>query len=99
MCLWAFGDAFKKRIWGQPTSFCIKSVECRTNEYINNFKSLIKANTKAIVCMHASNVFGCVFPIKEIGKLAHDNGIIFIVDAAQSAGVFSASRNSGADRC
>lgn len=26
-------------IWGQPTSFCIKSVECRTNEYINNFKS------------------------------------------------------------
>ena len=56
-------------------------------ETINNFKSLIKANTKAIVCMHASNVFGCVFPIKEIGKLAHDNGIIFIVDAAQSAGV------------
>lgn len=45
-------------------------------ETINNFKSLIKANTKAIVCMHASNVFGCVFPIKEIGKLAHDNGII-----------------------
>ena len=56
-------------------------------ETINNFKSLIKANTKAIVCMHASNVFGCVFPIKEIGKLAHDNGILFIVDAAQSAGV------------
>ena len=37
--------------------------------------------------MHASNVFGCVFPIREIGKLAHDNGIIFVVDAAQSAGV------------
>ena len=37
--------------------------------------------------MHASNVFGCVFPIKEIGKLAYENGIIFIVDAAQSAGV------------
>ncbi len=54
---------------------------------INNFKKLIKPNTRAIVCMHASNVFGCVFPIKEIGKLAYENGIIFIVDAAQSAGV------------
>lgn len=54
---------------------------------INNFKKLIKPNTKAIVCTHASNVFGCVFPIKEIGKLAHENGIIFIVDAAQSAGI------------
>lgn len=56
-------------------------------EIINNFKKLIKPNTKLIVCMHASNVFGCVFPIREIGKLAHDNGIIFVVDAAQSAGV------------
>lgn len=56
-------------------------------EIINDFKKLIKPNTKLIVCMHASNVFGCVFPIREIGKLAHDNGIIFIVDAAQSAGV------------
>ena len=54
---------------------------------INNFKKLIKPNTRAIVCMHASNVFGCVFPIKEIGELAHENGIIFIIDAAQSAGV------------
>lgn len=56
-------------------------------EIINNFKKLIKPNTKLIVCMHASNVFGCVFPIREIGKLAHDNGIIFVVDAAQSTGV------------
>lgn len=54
---------------------------------VNNFKKLIRPDTKAIVCMHASNVFGCVFPIGEIGKLAHNNGITFIVDAAQSAGI------------
>lgn len=59
---------------------------------LNNFKKMIKPNTKAIVCMHASNVFGCVFPIKEIGKLAYDNGIIFIVDAAQSAGVLDINK-------
>ncbi len=56
-------------------------------ECINNFKKLIKPNTSAIVCMHASNVFGCLFPIREIGQLAKENGIRFIVDGAQTAGV------------
>ena len=57
------------------------------NETIENIKRLIKPNTKAIVCMHASNVFGCILPIEKIGELAHNNGIYFIVDSAQSAGV------------
>lgn len=56
-------------------------------ECTDNFRRLIKPKTSAIICMHASNVFGCMFPIKEIGALAHENGIRFIVDAAQTAGV------------
>jgi selenocysteine lyase/cysteine desulfurase len=35
----------------------------------------------------ASNVFGCVLPISKIGALASENGIRFIADAAQTAGV------------
>lgn len=54
---------------------------------ILSFKSCIRPATKAIICMHASNVFGTVLPIAEIGKLAHENGLLFVVDAAQSAGV------------
>ena len=57
------------------------------DETVENFKKLIKPNTSLIVCMHASNVFGVVFPIERIGKLAKEYGIRFIVDAAQSAGV------------
>lgn len=57
------------------------------DETLENFRKLIKPNTSLIVCMHASNVFGVVFPIERIGKLAKENGIRFIVDAAQSAGV------------
>lgn len=55
-----------------------------------NFKELedsIKSNTKAIVINHASNVLGTIQNIDEIGKIAKKNGIIFIVDASQSAGV------------
>lgn len=57
--------------------------------YINieDIKKEIRKNTKAIVVNHASNVLGSIQNIKEIGKLAKDNGIFLIVDASQSAGV------------
>lgn len=51
-----------------------------------SFKSRIKSDTRAIICTHASNVWGRVLPIREIGKLAKDNGLLFIVDGAQTAG-------------
>jgi len=47
----------------------------------------IKLNTKMIAITHASNVTGTVNPIREIGKLAHDNNIVFLVDSAQTAGI------------
>lgn len=48
---------------------------------------MILPNTKAIVVSHASNVTGFVNPIEEIGKLAHEHGLYFIVDTAQTAGL------------
>ncbi|MEI8172767.1 MAG: aminotransferase class V-fold PLP-dependent enzyme [Deltaproteobacteria bacterium] len=46
----------------------------------------IKSNTKAIVLTHASNVTGTIMPIQEIANIASEHGIIFCVDAAQTAG-------------
>ena len=57
-------------------------------EVIKNIVSLIKKNTRAIVINHISNVSGYIFNIKEIGKIARDNNLIFIVDASQSAGFY-----------
>lgn len=51
------------------------------------FRACITRATKVIVCTHASNVFGVRLPIRRIGELAHRNGLLFVVDAAQSAGV------------
>lgn len=54
-----------------------------------NMETLMKEicpNTKLIICTHASNVTGTIMPIKEIGSLARQYGILFMVDAAQSAG-------------
>ncbi len=47
----------------------------------------IKANTRMICMLHASNLTGTIMPIGEIGKIARDRGIAFMVDSAQTAGV------------
>lgn len=65
-------------------------VDCDENGNIdyNDFEKLIKENTKAIVCTHASNLVGNVLDVKKIGAIAKKHNLIFIVDASQSAGVF-----------
>lgn len=65
-------------------------VQSDENGNINydDFEKLIKENTKAIVCTHASNLVGNVLDIKKIGKIAKKHNLVFIVDASQSAGVF-----------
>lgn len=54
---------------------------------LNNFSSLIKPNTSLVVCTHSSNAFGVSLPIAKIGSLCRKNGIRFIVDGAQGAGI------------
>lgn len=55
----------------------------------NDIEKSIKRDTKLIACTHISNVCGSIQPIEEIGKIAKERGLVFLVDAAQSAGVAS----------
>lgn len=50
--------------------------------------SCLRPDTKAVVMTHASNVFGTMLPIQEVGNFCKENGLIFILDSAQTAGVF-----------
>jgi len=49
----------------------------------------IRPETKLIICTHASNIIGRIFPVEEIGQLARKRGILFLLDAAQTAGALS----------
>ena len=55
----------------------------------SDFERLIKPNTKAIICTHASNLTGNMTEIGRIAQIAHANNILLIVDAAQTAGTKS----------
>tara|TARA_Y100000034_G_scaffold134545_1_gene203261 strand:- start:513 stop:1697 length:1185 start_codon:yes stop_codon:yes gene_type:complete len=51
---------------------------------LEDFKNKLNSKTKIVSLAHISNVLGCINPIKEISKLAHENNALVVVDAAQS---------------
>ncbi|MBO5213374.1 MAG: aminotransferase class V-fold PLP-dependent enzyme [Clostridia bacterium] len=55
-------------------------------ETVANFRSALRPNTRLVFCTHASNVTGRILPIREIGKICRNRGILFGVDGAQTAG-------------
>ena len=52
---------------------------------VENFKNSITDKTKVVSLAYVTNVIGDERPIKEISKIAHDNNIFVVVDAAQGA--------------
>jgi len=47
----------------------------------------IRSNTRLVVMLHASNVLGAILPVAEVGWVAKEYGLLFMVDAAQTAGL------------
>jgi cysteine desulfurase family protein len=56
------------------------------NINIEKLEELINEKTKLIIMTHASNVFGNILNLEDVGKVAKKYSIPFVVDAAQSAG-------------
>ena len=52
----------------------------------SDFERLIRPDTRAIVCTHASNLTGNLLDIAAIGRIARAHGLLLIVDASQTAG-------------
>jgi cysteine desulfurase/selenocysteine lyase len=47
----------------------------------------IRPNTRLVVVNHGSNVIGTIQPVAEIGRICREKGILFAIDAAQTAGL------------
>ena len=52
----------------------------------DDIKKAIRPNTKFVIVTHCSNVLGTIQPLKEIGKICKERGVIFVVDGSQGAG-------------
>ena len=52
------------------------------------FERLLRPETKVVVCTHGSNLTGDLLDIDAVGAFARRHGLLFILDASQTAGVF-----------
>lgn len=46
----------------------------------------LDAKTRLVATHHVSNAIGSIQPVEEIGKLARERGVLYLIDAAQSVG-------------
>lgn len=70
----------------QRTGAVLKFVELtETEEFdLEHFKSLLSPKTKLVSVVHVSNTLGCINPVEEITRLAHQQGARVLIDACQS---------------
>ena len=52
------------------------------------FERLLRPNTRAVVCTHASNLTGDLLDIGFVGNFCRKHGLLFLLDASQTAGTF-----------
>ncbi len=53
----------------------------------DELEAAVKPNTKAVILTHASNLTGNLTDIQRIGRFCRERGIIFVLDASQTAGI------------
>jgi cysteine desulfurase / selenocysteine lyase len=51
---------------------------------MDQYRSLISAKTKLVAIVHVSNTLGCINPVEELTRIAHDHGAKILIDACQS---------------
>lgn len=66
----------------------VSRVQADKNGWIEpkDIEKAITNKTKLVSVVHASNVFGAILPVAEIGRICRKKNILFMIDAAQTAG-------------
>ena len=76
------------RQWQDRGDVRVTYIRCDESGYINadDIRSAIQPRTRLIALVHASNVTGAVQPLAEVGAIAREQEVLFLIDAAQSLG-------------
>lgn len=53
---------------------------------VKEYEKRLSKKTKLIILCHAGNIFGTILDVKEICRLARENGVYSMLDAAQTVG-------------
>ena len=66
----------------------VSAVRCTPEGVLDpaDVAAALRPNSRLIAVTHASNVLGTLLPVAELAELAHQRGLLILVDAAQTAG-------------
>jgi cysteine desulfurase family protein len=76
------------RFLAEHRDVAVSYVGCNREGYVDpdDIGREISPKTRLIALIHASNVTGAIQPVQEVGRIAAERGILYLVDAAQSLG-------------
>ena len=76
------------RHWQDRGDVRVTYIRCDGLGYIDpdDVRRAVQPRTRLVALLHASNVTGAVQPVEEVGRLAREAGVLYLVDAAQSLG-------------
>ncbi|RUT47088.1 aminotransferase class V-fold PLP-dependent enzyme [Paenibacillus anaericanus] len=77
---------FLKRTQGVMVDYV--AVNAQGEVDLDEVRDAFRPQTRMLVCSHSSNLLGSILPIEDLGQIAHQHDAVFLVDAAQTAGVF-----------
>lgn len=76
------------KLRSQGMGLSIVGIDQKGNLDYDAFRRLLCTNSKAVVCTHASNLTGTLTDLAFLADFCQENGLLLIVDASQTAGVF-----------
>ena len=77
------------RLEGAGMELSFLAADRRGNVDYGALPGLLRPRTRALVCTHASNLTGNTLELARLGAFAREHGLLFVVDASQTAGSFS----------
>ena len=74
--------------WAEKKGFIVEKIPCSKEGQLSleKFKNALDEKTAFVSIMYANNETGCIFPIKELTRLAKEKNILFHCDAVQALG-------------
>ena len=76
------------RLRGQGMGLDFLAADRAGNLDYDALEGLLRPNTRAVVCTHASNLTGNLTDLARVAEFCHAHGLLFLIDASQTAGVF-----------
>ncbi|WP_093797229.1 aminotransferase class V-fold PLP-dependent enzyme [Sporomusa acidovorans] len=76
------------KLRSQGMGLSIINSDQKGNLDYDGFRRSLRPNSRAVVCTHASNLTGTLTNLDFIADFCKENGLLLIVDASQTAGVF-----------